>query len=103
MAMPIAITLLASSVCAFIRRKPMCYWVIVVGLIVGMSLAILGAFLVAVQMGFPGAAGAFLWVVPNLCWLAYFGNRRHMFGYLRDTSAPSGHNTSPNQPTEGPR
>ena len=76
--------LLAMSVCAFVRRYPACYLVVTIGLVVNVALAVTWSVLGVVQGRWSSLAGALIEALGGMAWLAYFANRRHMFGYLHE-------------------
>jgi len=81
---PIALVLLAMSACAFVRRGPFCYWVVALGLLFALGWSAVNAFWGV----FRGAWLANLMAaLLQVAWLAYFGNRRHRFGFLREGTA----------------
>jgi len=82
----IALITIATSVCAFIRRHPVCYLVVTVGLVANLALGALQAVLQAAKGQWGDVVRSLLWALLGVAWLAYFGNRKHQFGYLRGPS-----------------
>jgi len=83
MALLAAVTI-SLSICGFVRRFSFCYLVIAVGIIAGMGLTTFEAIIEAVQGKWPEFVRTLFGLPWSIAWLAYFGNRRHQFGYLKD-------------------
>jgi len=82
----VAAILLLTAVCAAVRRYAVCYLTVIVGLAASIGLSPASAVLKALQGKWLDAVLAFLYIGLYVAWIVYFGNRRHMFGYLRGPS-----------------
>jgi len=82
----LAVFSLGTAVCAAVRKYPVCYLVVVIGVTVGVALNPATAVICAVRGKWWDFAQLVILGVLWYSWLVYFGNRRHMFGYLRGPS-----------------
>lgn len=75
------------SVCAFVRRLAACYLVIITWLMLSFGLLVTQAVLSLRSGHFAYALSYVAGLALTCAWLAYFGNRRHVFGWLHEPTA----------------